>query len=286
MKGWAKMKLNKIECCENHDMVDYMIKKNIMNDYVFNNTFITFTFSEPLKGIKPDDRKKRFVGAGVARNYLYRLLWETCFIRNSKLSTHKVLEEEIQYSIKCNLSEVINFLESAVPPVLKKGHKIIELMGDINEIVGTCYTLFTEPNTLATNFSYFCDTIQMKPISWISSYQLSRADAIARCIQNSGESASVVSDLTKVIADVVVGNPLSSHPGETIITLTFDESRYSDFMKYTQSDIMNDGLIVTDIGIERGIMYVTVVMNLGKIKIDSDLYGIIRNTYDLLSNYK
>lgn len=271
-KGETVMHLLEIKCEDDHSTIDYMLKKDMMNDYIYNNTFITFVF------------KDNYGSSSIItfKAYLHRLLWETVFMKNSKISTHEVVNnDEIIYYIRCNLSEVLQFLETTVPPLLKKGHKVIELMDDLKSVMETCETLLTDEHTMKTNYSYFYNIMRIKRFDWQSSYPVQRAVTISNYLN--GMNNDKAKGLTRVISDLMVGNTgIIDVSKSVVVTFTFNDKDLIEFMQLTQDEMINQNAFVTDVTLIGETTSVTYVLNMGKVYVE--LYGYIRDTYELLTN--
>lgn len=259
---------------EHNETIDNMIKRNIMNDYVFSNYFMTFKFEEEY------DPHNVNTSINMFEAYLYRLLWETVFLKNKEHSSHEVIDNKMIYYIKASISEVMQFLDVAVPPALKRGKPVINAINEMSELIGTCRQLIEDEHAGATGYSYFVDVLRLKHFDWNMDYNIKRCTMISELLKMSDDQRAPLIKERGVIIDLMVGSMNIGTNPENIVVFTFNSNDFLNFARITQKDWTSNGFVVTGVHWYGRAITVETVVNFSKIS--PFLYGHIRDTYEII----
>lgn len=259
---------------EDNDTIDNMIKRNMMNDYIFSNYFMTFTFVQEYDPHSVNESINAF------NDYLYRLLWETVFLKNKEHSSHEVVDDKVYYYIKASISEVMQFLDVAVPPALKHGKPIINAINEMSELIGTCQQLLEDEHAGATGYSYLVDVLRMKSFDWGMDYNIKRCTMISELLKMSDDQRAPAIKERGVIIDLLVGSMNINDNPENIVVFTFNSDDFLNYARITQKDWTSNGFVVTGIHWYGRAITVETVVNFNKIS--PFLYGHIRDTYEII----
>jgi hypothetical protein len=235
---------------------------------------MTFTFEEDYDPHAVD------VSINTFEAYLYRLLWETVFLKNKEHSSHEVVDDKIVYYIKASISEVMQFLDVAVPPALKHGKPVINAINEMSELIGTCRQLIEDEHAGATGYSYFVDVLRFSRFDWNMDYNIKRCTMISELLKISDDRRAPLIKERGVIIDLMVGSMNIGANPENIVVFTFNSSDFMKFAQITQKDWTSNGFVVT--GVHRYGRAITVETVVNFSKISPFLYGHIRDTYEII----
>lgn len=231
-EGGIDMKLTMVVCVTNNEFADAMLKKNILNDYVLNNTFMDVTFHE----ISNNNERSNAI------KFIYRRLWETVCLRHPKeqYSFNINQGDEAYRHIKISLAEAFNFLDKCIPPVIRKGRKTVEMFDSVEEVAALIESMLTDPITKETNMSYFENVCQLKEFNWNSSCNTKRLDLIKKLMTN-----KKLPD-PRIFGDQIIGNIGENTEDEKTGIVTYS-SKLKDILVINQFLSILNNTSVTDI---------------------------------------
>lgn len=177
-------------------LIDTVLFKKIMNDYMFSNSYIDICF------LSTCDESKSY-NVNEVLGYCYRRLWETTCLRHHRKSYMICQDNCISFHYVIDVAEALQILDICVPPVLKKNKRAVDLVDNISGICGLLQNLFTDPITASTNISYLNDVCRIKPYDWRPSYSQQRL-AVIRTVAYEKKNIAPV-----LIADSIASNLLS-----------------------------------------------------------------------------
>lgn len=154
------LRINKLECDE--QFIDSLLKKEIMDDYLFDRVFIQIDIKRNPADIV---------------NWFYRLLWESCYIKMTRHS-NEIEQTENELHILITLSEAISFIKSATPPIMQS--QISEAMSSVDEIVNNLRFFLCEKHN-GEEIHYqdiFRNIIRYKVYETFETYDLERLDKL------------------------------------------------------------------------------------------------------------
>ena len=140
------------------EIVSYLLSTNNHDDYIFDHVFFKIILDK---------------NAGNIVNYLYRLLWESSYIKSSKMSNTSNNTDDIEIYI--SLSEAIAIIMKCTPPLLAS--RISEGTKSISEIIDTLKVFLMEESKELTHYqSIFKKHIHLEVFNTIENNDLSRLD--------------------------------------------------------------------------------------------------------------
>lgn len=140
------------------EIVSYLLSTNKHDDYIFDHVFFKIILDK---------------NAGNIVNYLYRLLWESSYIKSSKMSNTSNNTDDIEIYI--SLSEAIAIIMQCTPPLLAS--RISEGTKSIPDIIDTLKVFLMEESKELTHYqSIFKKHIHLEVFNTIENNDLSRLD--------------------------------------------------------------------------------------------------------------
>lgn len=140
------------------EIVSYLLSTNKHDDYIFDHVFFKIILDK---------------NAGNIVNYLYRLLWESSYIKSPKMSNTSKNADDIEIYI--SLSEAIAVIMQCTPPLLAS--RISEGTKSIPEVIDTLKVFLMEESKELTHYqSIFKKHIHFEVFNTIENNDLSRLD--------------------------------------------------------------------------------------------------------------
>lgn len=171
---------------------DYTLQKSIVNDYLFDN----FNYKIVIKLEDMTD-------------FLYRLLWETTYMRYTDGTKYDIKNDLIY--MKLSLSEALTFIKQNTPPILQKYiPESIKSVDSIKEILQQ-FLIDDYSGVLSYYLSRFKQHTKLCHFDTIMNYDKSRIKMLRQYFKING----VISDIlvyNKPINDIING---SLDPSET-----------------------------------------------------------------------
>lgn len=140
------------------EIVSYLLSTNKHDDYIFDHVFFKIILDK---------------NAGNIVNYLYRLLWESSYIKSPKMSNTSRNADDIEIYI--SLSEAIAVIMQCTPPLLAS--RISEGTKSIPDVIDTLKVFLMEESKELTHYqSIFKKHIHFEVFNTIENNDLSRLD--------------------------------------------------------------------------------------------------------------
>lgn len=245
------MTITKIEKYNSQENITLDMK----DDYIFDHTFIEIT----NKDTNPED----------ILNLLYRMLWENIYIKNSINSRYNTSECVIVIS----LSEAIDFLRLAVPPILLKNKSFEEAVENIDDVVELLKNVLIDGGKEQSHYNaIFCDKMRYKPFqtNWNDDNSITKLNIIKDKENNTKYCVSGTSnDLT--FDDFI--NKSTNTGSYTITVGIYNPSKCKDILAIVHAA----GMRVSNITIRDRIVYAR--LSAYNMEIDSLLISEIRKSY-------
>ena len=152
------MKILAVENVSNVDtfkkqFIEQLLKKNIENDAIFENTFINIDIEE--------DRPI---------NFLYRLLWEHRYLRRKNNDSMSYKDSESTYTLRLSISEAKQYIQRVLPPIFKD--RIHEAYNSLESLVETLRVFLKEGD--ANDLLIFQKVICWNPFETYMTYDKNR----------------------------------------------------------------------------------------------------------------
>lgn len=145
--------------------IDTLLSKKIFNDAVFDQKFFQLN-------IKLDS----------CVDYIYRTLWETVYLKSSRISTYD--ENTNTISMYLSLSEAIGFIYKTTPPRLQ--NLIPDSITSISSIIEVLEQFLMDDNSgqLLTYHSYFRNYTHLEPFETKWTYNMERMKLLRKNVPN------------------------------------------------------------------------------------------------------
>lgn len=145
----------------NVDVINMTLEKGIINDYLFDNYF----FHIRVELDKPID-------------FIYRRLWEAIYLRTKKYSIYD--KNSKLFTIKMSLSEAMQFINAATPPILQ--YLIKDSTNSLSSIIDVLDQFLIDDNSghLQTYHSIFKRLMHLEPFDTKWEYDTTHAEILRK----------------------------------------------------------------------------------------------------------
>lgn len=139
------------------DYIDISLSKGVMNDFLYEQIFFTINIEDVN-----------------VLDFLYRSMYEGIYLRQSKHSLYDINRSMI--TLKISVSEAINFVKSACPPIFK--HREYELYNSLESLKESLSTFIEGRTNQYDYISLFKKCIGLNYFETTSSYNVARSDLL------------------------------------------------------------------------------------------------------------
>jgi len=211
------------------EIISYLLSMNKHDDYIFDHVFFKIILDK---------------NAGNIVNYLYRLLWESSYIKSPKMSNTSKNADDIEIYI--SLSEAIAVIMQCTPPLLAS--RISEGTKSIPEVIDTLKVFLMEESKELTHYqSIFKKHIHFEVFNTIENNDLSRLDYLKET--NCGKMYLITANTS---FDGVI-NPRPNEFPMTLLMVKISDAKQLNIF-YTLTNTIQ--CVVTNVTVKDTIIYV------------------------------
>jgi len=211
------------------EIISYLLSMNKHDDYIFDHVFFKIILDK---------------NAGNIVNYLYRLLWESSYIKSPKMSNTSKNADDIEIYI--SLSEAIAVIMQCTPPLLAS--RISEGTKSIPEVIDTLKVFLMEESKELTHYqSIFKKHIHFEVFNTIENNDLSRLDYLKET--NCGK-------MYLITANTSFDGVINPRPNEFPMTLLMVKISDAKQLNIFYTLINTIQCVVTNVTVKDTIIYV------------------------------